>query len=481
MTALDLTHLAPLIVLSVTVLVLMLSIAFQRHHATALAITLIGLAAAFAESTWILDSTPRQIGILLMLDSFAYFYTTAFCAVAFVIALLAYDYFLDRHERPEEFYLLLLLGTIGCSVMVSSTSFVGLFLGLEILSVSLYAMIAYTAPRERSLEAATKYLILAGASSAFLVFGIALVYSQTGTLEYFGVSQLYIPGRRLLSIVGFAMILVGAGYKLAVVPFHLWTPDVYEGSPAPATAFIATASKGAMVGVMLRIFYEMNLPVRDGLFVTLSTIAIASMLIGNLLGLMQTNVKRMLAYSSIAHLGYVIVAFLASAGMAAAAATFYVIAYMATTLGAFGVISVLSNADGEAESLADYHALAWRRPGVAAVMCCMLLSLTGIPLTAGFIGKFYVVAAGAQQSLWLPLVMLVISSVIGAFYYIRLILVMFATPGESSPYGRSPMLAGSLRRAVTLGAGMSLGVLFVIVIWLGLYPGPLFLVLQQLL
>ncbi len=208
----------------------------------------------------------------------------------------------------------------------------------------------------------------------------------------------------------------------------MWTPDVYEGAPAPVTAFIATVSKGAMFAVLFRYLTPSNVQVETPLFIVFSLIAIASMFVGNLLALLQTNVKRILAYSSIAHMGYLLVAFLASGTTAIAAVSYYLVAYFVTTLGAFGVIIVLSNSDEDADRLEEYRGLAWQRPWLAGVFTAMLLSLAGIPLTAGFVGKFYVMAAGIGSALWLLVTMLVINSAIGLFYYLRIIIVIFSAP-----------------------------------------------------
>ena len=480
MTGVDLAYLAPLVILGLTALSIMLAISFTRNHLLTLGMAVIGFFGAFIAAVWHIGSPARDIGILLRIDAFASFYTAALCLVGLMVAILAHDYFRDRLHMPEEFYILLVVATTGCITLVSALNFASVFLGLEILSVSLYAMISYTVARERSIEAGVKYLVLAAVSSAFLVFGIALIYSETGSLSITALAAPVGSEHSLIRVVGLGMLLVGAGYKLAVVPFHLWTPDVYEGAPAPATAFVATASKGAMVALLLRLFYELQLPVRGGLYVALAVIAIASMLIGNLLALLQSNVKRILAYSSIAHLGYVLVAFLTTAQMAGASATYYVLAYMATTLGAFGVVSVLSEPDNEAEDLVDYQGLAWKRPALCAVMSAMLLSLAGIPLTAGFIGKFYVVAAGAQVSLWLILGVLVVSSTIGLFYYLRILIAMYSGPPEVSAY-ETPPLESVLPRLATVAAGATLACLLLIVLWLGVYPGPVFALMQALM
>src|SRR5262249_20378764 len=210
-----------------------------------------------------------------------------------------------------------------------------------------------------------------------------------------------------LLLAGFAMLLVGVGYKLALVPFHMWTPDVYQGAPAPVTAFLATVSKGAMFALLLRYFTPIDVYAYRPLFLVFSLIAIASMLVGNLLALSQPNVKRLLAYSSIAHLGYLLVAFLASRAMAGTAVAFYLVAYFIASLGAFGIITVLSNGAREAESIDAYRGLFWQHPWLAGIFTAMLLSLAGIPITAGFVGKFYVVAAGVGTSLWLLVILMV--------------------------------------------------------------------------
>jgi NADH-quinone oxidoreductase subunit N len=259
------------------------------------------------------------------------------------------------------------------------------------------------------------------------------------------------------------MIIVGVGFKLAVVPFHLWTPDVYEGAPAPVTAFIATVSKGAVFAVLLRLTAMMDLRPGTPVFQALSVIAVASMFGGNLLALQQENVKRLLAYSSIAHAGYILVALLAGGPDGRAAVFFYLAAYFITTLGAFGTVSVLSRKDGDAVDIEDYQGLAWRRPWLAAVFVPMLLSLAGMPLTAGFVGKFFLAAAGIGSSLWVLVAALAASSVIGLFYYLRLIALLFAGPGGVVPVPASPSFAN----------GSALAILVLLLLLVGIYPGPL--------
>ena len=247
----------------------------------------------------------------------------------------------------------------------------------------------------------------------------------------------------MIVTVGIVMLLVGVGFKLAVVPFHMWTPDVYQGAPAPVGAYVATVSKGAVFALLLRYFRPVSLDPGSTLFLVFAAVAIASMVAGNLLALRQDNVKRILAYSSIAHLGYLLVAFLASGERAAIAVTFYLVAYFATTLAAFGVITVLSPAGRDADLMLDYRGLGARRPVLAAIFAVALFSLAGMPLTMGFIGKFYLVTAGAGSALWALVIVLVVTSTIGLYYYTRLIVAMYVRrPGS----GRKGTARGSRRR-----------------------------------
>ncbi len=472
MTSVDALAILPLIVVAATTVVVMLAIALRRDHATAAGLAMVGLVLAFA-SLFVVP-TPRQVTPLLVIDGYSLFFTGLILAATFAVAVLSYGYLEGLGREPEEFYLLLLAGALGSAVLVSSSHFASFFLGLEILSVSLYALIGYARDRENSIEAALKYLILAGASSAFLLFGMGLIYFDLGTMEFGGIaaSSVVASGARdPLWLAGMAMLVVGVGFKLAVVPFHMWTPDVYQGSPAPATAFLASVSKGGMFALLLRYFTVVDFQRFGALFVILAIIAIASMLGGNLLALQQTNVKRLLAYSSISHLGYLLVALIAGGAFAPTAVGFYLVAYFVTIVGAFGVVAVLSGEQGEIEEMEEYRGLAWRRPGLAAVFTAMLLSLAGIPLTAGFIGKFYVVVAGVNTAQWLLLLILVASSAIGIFYYLRLAIVLY-TRGEGLAV--APASAPSL----TAVSGIALGVLTLLLVWLGVYPAPLIQIIQ---
>ena len=468
MTIDDLVALSPLLAIAAASVALMLVIAFYRDARAALVCALAGIALAFAMLPVAASKAPRQITQLLILDQYALFYLGLLFIAGFAVALLAHGYLGRLGGQLEEFYLVLLLATAGGAALVMSAHFVSFFLGLEILSVSLYVLIAYPRRSARGVEAGIKYLILAAASAAFLLFGMALIYAELGTMEFAQMASGMAGGdvRQELLLIGQAMIFVGVGFKLAVAPFHVWAPDVYEGAPAPVTAFIATVSKGAVFALLVRYFANLGYEVVQPFFPALAAIAVASMFVGNLLALAQTNVKRILAYSSIAHMGYLLVAFLAGGSLGATAVAFYLVAYFVTNLIAFGVVTILSGRR-EADEIEDYRGLFWRRPWLATTFLAALLSLGGIPLTAGFMGKFYVLMAGVESALWLLAVILVVNTMISFYYYLRVAFMMFRDAPEGEAAAIRPLPSLSFMGAATLA------LLMLLMVWIGVYPGPL--------
>lgn len=462
MNARDITALLPLILLAGTANAVMLAIAFKRNHALAAGLTLAGMAAAFLSLFAASPVAPRQVTSLLLVDQYALFYMGLIIVSAAAVAVLSYEY-LEKHDgRREELYLLLVLATLGCAALVASSHFVSFLLALEILSISLYAMVAYLKDQKLALEAGIKYLILASASAAFLLFGAALVYADTGTMSFSHLGEFPANEPGLLLLSGIVLTITGIGFKLGVVPFHLWTPDVYEGASAPVGAFVATTSKGAMVALLVRYFcFSGTLEYRP-VFLVFSVIAIASMCAGNFLALRQRNVKRILAYSSIAHFGYILVAVLAGRTMATQAVSFYLAAYFATILVSFGCVAVLSNSERDADDLEDYRGLFWRHPVMAGVFTAALLSLAGIPATMGFLGKFYVLATGASAAAWALILILVLTSVAGLFYYLRIVVALYSSPSEPAPV-----------QTVSPRGAFVVVVLAVLLIYFGVYPSPL--------
>lgn len=462
-----LINLSQIIMLGLSTLVVMLVIAFRRDHKLTYGLTMAGLLLSLLIFLFISPADARQATELLVMDDYSLFFSTLVIISALAVTALSYPYFEGQQSRNEEFYLLLLMATLGGVVLACSQHFVSFFLGMEILSICLYGMIAYTVQQPDAakfpLEAGIKYLLLSGASSAMILFGIALIYTQTGTLLFSEIPQRLVEAGQgnPIVITGWMMAVAGIAFKLSLVPFHMWTPDVYEGAPVPATTFIATASKTAMVAVVLRLVLASQAYEIDGLLSTVTVLAALSMVVGNLLALLQKNIKRLLAYSSIAHLGYVMIVMVAAGSMASSAAaeavTYYMAAYVFTTLAGFAVVSALSSSTNEQDQLVSYQGLFWQRPWVALPLMIVMLSLAGIPLTMGFIGKFYVIQAGVTGQLWLLLAMLVIGSGIGIFYYLRVVYLLVQPPSGESEQGGLP-LAVTATLLLTSGTVVLLGI-----------------------
>lgn len=465
--------LSPILITAATIVVVMMAIAIRRNHRWNATLCVIGLNLALAACfyVWLSGIGPQRVTPLLQIDHYALFYMGMILAITLACATLMQPYLDGYKGNREELYLLLLLATLGGLVLACATNFVSFFIGFELLSVPLYGMIAYPHHEDRrALEAGIKYLVLSAIASAFILFGMALIYARTGTLSFQAMAPLMSSAQSMhdtLLLTGGGMLLVGIGFKIAVVPFHLWTPDVYEGAPAPVAAWLATASKVAMFALLLRFFVESG-AYHSQLFLDILTVlAILSMVIGNVLALLQSNLKRMLAYSAIAHFGYLLVAFIAGGALAVEAVGVYLLTYAVTELAAFGVISLMSSPLGtvDADELFDYRGLFWRRPYLAIIMTLALLSLAGIPMTAGFFGKFYAAAAGIDAKLWLLLAFLVLGSAIGLFYYLRAMIELFLRPRWVQPF-QAPQHWGARAGGIAmLATGL-------VILWLGLYPTP---------
>lgn len=473
--------LLPLLITGATAIAVMLAIAWQRNHGLSFVVTSVGLTLALVSIVPALRVAPLDVTPLLRLDAFAYFYSAVVLVATLACVTLAHAYLGEKAGADgfpgnrEELYLLMALSAAGGLVLVSAQHLAGFFIGLELLSVPVYGLVAYAFFNKRSLEAGIKYMVLSAAASAFLLFGMALLYAESGSLSFAGLgASLAAQGSSVLVQAGIGVMLIGLGFKLSLAPFHLWTPDVYEGAPAPVATFLATVSKVAVFAVLLRL-YQLS-PATSGGWLNdaLSLIAIASILIGNLLALNQSNLKRLLGYSSIAHFGYLLVALIASKGLAVEAIGVYLVTYVLTTLGAFGVITLMSSPFNgrDADALYEYRGLFWRRPYLTAVLTVMMLSLAGIPLTAGFIGKFYVIASGVESQLWWLLGALIIGSAVGLFYYLRVMVTLYLVePGirrHDAPINWGQRAGGIMLLAIALLA-----------FFLGVYPQPLLELVQQ--
>jgi NADH-quinone oxidoreductase subunit N len=468
MSLTDLITILPLLVLAGGAVLIMLVLAVYRNHTLTLILTVLTLVFSLAALD-VSSLTPlQQVTSLLVFDSYSFFFMALVFGAALAVCILSFGYMAGRRNIKEEFYILVLLASLGCAGIIASTHFISFFLSLEILSVSLYVLIAYPRSEPDHIEAGIKYLIPAATSVAFLLLGAAFIYAYCGTMSFSGISfhsANVSVTHNLFLLAGLVLVVIGIGFKLALVPFHLWTPDVYQGAPAPVAGFIATASKGAVFALLLRYWTTSSISDCKPVFTALVAIAIVTMLFGNLLALLQNNVKRILAYSSIAHIGYLLTALLAGGALAIVAVSLYLLTYFITTLGAFGVITVLSGKQTDIEMLDDYRGLSSRHPYLAGIFTGFLFSLAGIPLTAGFIGKFYIFSANVNAQLWLLLIVLIISSVIGLFYYLRIIVALYKPADETQTMSASVP-------SLSFAGGLILILLTAALLIIGIYPSP---------
>ncbi|NWG15578.1 MAG: NADH-quinone oxidoreductase subunit N [Chloroflexi bacterium] len=418
-----------------------------------------GVAVSFVLNLFTFNNTDNEAFLgMFVADSFTGFMNIVILLTAFLGILLSKDYLKRAGIERGEYYTLMLMSAAGMMFMASANDLVVVFIALELLSIPLYVLAAFRVPDVKSEESGMKYFILGAFSSAFFVYGAALVYGATGTTSlpaiFNAVGTLAESGgsSAFLLLAGAGLILVGLGFKVAVVPFHMWTPDVYEGAPTPVTAFMSVGAKAGGFAALLRIM-AMSLPaftLADGQTFaawqqTFWIIAALTLILGNLVAIAQSNIKRMLAYSSIAHAGYILMAVAASGTIgltdeATRAALIYLLAYMFTNLGAFGVALAVERDDGSGTNLNDFVGLAKNRPGLALMMAVFMLSLTGIPLTGGFIGKWFVFKATLDAGLVALAIIGVLTSVVSAFYYVRVIVNMYLRDGEAETPGETQMV-----------------------------------------
>jgi NADH-quinone oxidoreductase subunit N len=396
---------------------------------------------------------------MVRVDSFSVFFHVLITLLAALVLLASFDYLDQQEIRGGEFYGLVLLGTVGMVLMSSAVELVLIFIALEISSISTYILAGFRRRVAASAESSLKYFLLGSFATAFFLYGIALMFGATGTTSVRALAMaLRTPHPPQLAYAAVAFLFVGLGFKVASAPFHVWTPDVYEGAPAPVVALMSTAPKAAAFAVLLRIFFAAGAP---GWFWLVWVSAALTMTLGNLGALVQTNLKRMLAYSSIAHAGYVLVAFAAGGPAGISSAIFYTAAYGAMNVGAFAVIAHFARAGERYVTLDDYAGLGRRSPALAAVLAIFLLSLIGIPVTGGFFAKFYVFTAAFQAKLVGLTILAVINSAIAAYYYLRVLVVMYMR--EARDEAPLPATSAAMTTALAVCA--------LVTLWLGVLPG----------
>ncbi len=445
----------PEIIIFITAVIILLVEIFsngKKWYAQSI-IALIGIiVSGYAVSNqW--NSFASGFSEVLVADNFALMFKLIFLLGALLTVFLSIWYFRREEIQQGEYFFLILSSVIGMMILSSANELITAFLGLEVMSLPLYVLAGFDKKKLLSNEAALKYFIMGAFASGFLVYGITFIYGATGTTNFDKISMV-ISSRSFgidpLLLLGFILILIGFSFKTAFVPFHSWVPDVYTGAPTPVTAFFSIGPKAAGFAILFRLIIKAFAPIGGSIIPILWILAVLTMTVGNLIALTQRNIKRMLAYSSIAHAGYLLISLVVGNGRGASAALFYLIAYTVMTVGAFGIVILLGEKGEKDLSINGYSGLAYRYPAAAVVMSLFMFSLAGIPPTAGFIGKFYIFSSAISKGfIWLAVIGIV-NSVISVYYYLRVVVVMFMKPEIQA--GRVVCFPVSLMVAIILAA-----------------------------
>ena len=447
--------------------------AFLRPKSAGLlwAIALIAVLWAGAETLLITPQAPQFLG-MLEVQGYGRFFTFLIILITGLSLLFCHQYARLRNIAGDELYGLILMAALGMVLVAGAVHWLALFLGLEILSLSLYVLIALRKAEPGSNEAAVKYFTMGAVATAFLTFGLAMIYAFTGELNIPKSLAGYVPASSASPIfLGLSLILVGIGFKISMVPFHLWTPDVYQGAPAPITAFLAAGSKVAVFAALLRVLSCASNEAWSYLTPVLWILAVLTMGVGTISALAQVRVKRLLAYSSIAQMGYLLMTLLAVKQDGASAIMFYLTVYALMDLGAFGMVAILSAEESDLDSLEDYHGLAYSSPWRSAILAVSLISLAGLPPTAGFIGKFALFWAVLQARYVILAVIGILTVIFSIYVYFKVVVALFMRPAERAV--RLPSLALADHIAGTL--------ILVFLLLLGLVPAPVFTLIGQAL
>ncbi|MBI5815835.1 MAG: NADH-quinone oxidoreductase subunit N [Nitrospinae bacterium] len=464
--AIQLSAIAPEIILTCTAaLLLMMEVFAEKKGKDHLGyVALAGVALAGYATIGLHGPAHPAFSGLYVVDNFSTFFKVVFLIGTGLSILLSVKYIKDEGIDSGEYYAMLLFATVGMFTLASAANLITVFMGVEVLSISLYVLAGYTRARETSNEASIKYFILGALSSGFLLYGIALVYGATGTtgLHAIGDAVRAGVGNKMTLTVGAALITLGFCFKVAAAPFHMWTPDVYQGAPSPVTAFMSAGPKAAAFAAFLRVFAEAFPGLKGEWWEIIWILAAVTMTLGNVVALQQNNVKRMLAYSSISHAGYVLVGFAAGSPAASSSILFYMLAYTFMNIAAFAIVTGIGGKGEEKVYFQDYTGLGYSRPAVGLALSVALFSLAGIPPTAGFAGKFYVFLSAIDEGfIWLAVIG-VLNSVVSVFYYLRLTVYMYMR--EEGKAEATPAFAPSLVVATAVAVTGAL--------WLGIAPGP---------
>jgi NADH-quinone oxidoreductase subunit N len=459
----DFVALLPLGVLAFSAMLQLVVMAFVKSPRISAGLAGLGFLGAFLSLVLVDRASLVLSSNLFLLDSLSDFFLGMSFVAACLVVIISFSYLRRPNGRPwfkAEFYFVLVLATLGAAVTMVSHHGVTLFLGLGLLSLSSYVLVAFRSPQDRALEAAIKYVIVGSAASAFLLMGLALIYTGCGSLDFLAFSCWASDAKQQpLLQAGLGLLVISLGIKAALVPFHQWSPDVYQGASCPVTAFLSGVSKVAVVVVVMRLGHQLTGEYLGFWNLVLSVLACASMVGGSLLALLQTNIKRLLAYSSMVQLGFLLIGLVPADSDSSMAVSFFLVVYVAATTASFGVLAALSTPHAECEELQNLSGLAQRNPGFAAVLATAMFSLAGIPLTGGFVAKLMLIKVGLSSSLWLLVGVLIMASLISLYYYLRVIVVLYMgkasdTQGEVPSSSVSSKMVIWSMTAVLMGLGV---------------------------
>lgn len=481
--------LLPILILGITVITILLSIAYNRNNFFHAVLTIVGLCSAMISLViiWNYQDTYNFCE-LIYIDNFVIFYTMLILISSTLSVFLAYKWLLRYlNNRIDEFYLLLLVSSIGGILLTMTNHLVILFLSLELLSLPLFGLIGYSLFNKYSLEASIKYIVLSGVSSSFFLLGIALVYIDTGCLLFTDINQSLLMSRSVwlyqpVLVVGLCIMMISFGFKLSCVPFHLWTPDVYQGASYPVSMYLATSNKIAIISILIRFFLIFPNQYNEIFHIFFSGIACFSILFGNIMAVQQSSIKRVLAYSSIVHTGYLLIGLivLKKNPIVFESIGIYLISYLIANIAIFSIIGIISNENEinneDADGLYLYQGLFWKQPILSVIFTIVLLSLAGMPMTVGFIGKFYLFTLGISDQLWCLTICMIIGSVIGMFYYLKIMISLYLRPK-----GNVRLYSTAVAHWMFTSEGVIVLIFTFFVLFLGLYPQPMIFFMHSFL
>ncbi|QCI19744.1 MAG: NADH-quinone oxidoreductase subunit N [Buchnera aphidicola (Brevicoryne brassicae)] len=472
----QLTAFLPFFIVIFSLTTVILSISYSRNHFFTAVFVILSFIAVFFSLFFLTSQVPLDVGILFHIDGYSIFYIGMIIIASISTCVFSYPSLVRYPYNKEEFYLLILISNLGAILSIVSNHMSSLFINIEIMSIPMFGLIAYFNNKKHSLESAFKYVILSSIASSFLLLGISWVYSISGNLSFSSINHvlnIISLNEKLVVVFGIIMILISLFFKLSIVPFHLWTPDVYQGTPSVVLSFFSTVGKISTFGILLHFLSHISSLNNNILYFLLSLITIFSMLIGNLMALFQNNLKRFFGYSSISQLGYLFVVLLVSKNnylLSLEASSIYLCGYLFSNIAYFGIINLVSNFyNNSVNSISSYKGFFWSEPGLSSILTLVLLSLAGFPMTLGFIGKFYILSIIIKEHLWIVGISFLVSTILGFYCYLRIIINLYLDP--------SNILLGQKLNIFKnwLYAPSAIIIFFsaMIILILGVYPNPL--------